>query len=296
MKPQHQGRLLLHPLFILSIAILFLNDVHFKYEYHNWLTGKLSDFAGLFAFPIFFVAFFPSYKKYIFMGCALFFIWWKSALSQSLIDYASNFFSINRTVDYSDLMALIILPLAYQLKYTPHVLYSRATVSMIAVVSLFSFCNTSMGYRELYYPYRDQYEVRDERTFKTKGKEVFFDKLKKMGIEYRKDSIRYYPAIKYDFYRRVQSGDSAVTWMPVTNNNDTAMYLMRKRPFYIIPEYIINGDTFRNIEFHFNDIGPYDAKLKTKTVWLESFRMSDPGKYWNRKKKYKKTLKALFKD
>lgn len=40
-----------HPLTLLSIAILLLNDHVLKVVSPSWVTGKLSDFAGLFFFP-----------------------------------------------------------------------------------------------------------------------------------------------------------------------------------------------------------------------------------------------------
>ena len=40
-----------HPLTLLSIAILLLNDHALKIYAPSWLTGKLRDFAGLFFFP-----------------------------------------------------------------------------------------------------------------------------------------------------------------------------------------------------------------------------------------------------
>ncbi len=44
-------RCLQHPLTVLSIVVLVLNDHVFKIITPSWLTGKLSDFAGLFFFP-----------------------------------------------------------------------------------------------------------------------------------------------------------------------------------------------------------------------------------------------------
>ena len=41
-----------HPFSLLSIALLLLNDHVLKATVPSWLTGKLSDFAGLFFFPI----------------------------------------------------------------------------------------------------------------------------------------------------------------------------------------------------------------------------------------------------
>ncbi len=38
--------------FIMGLVVLFLNDHIFKLEYSNWLTGKLSDLAGLLILPM----------------------------------------------------------------------------------------------------------------------------------------------------------------------------------------------------------------------------------------------------
>lgn len=42
-----------HPIPLSSVVLMFLNDHYLKYIYHNHLTGKLSDFLGLFYFPLF---------------------------------------------------------------------------------------------------------------------------------------------------------------------------------------------------------------------------------------------------
>lgn len=41
------------PLYVLSIAVLVLNDLWLKYAWPGLVTGKLSDVAGLFAFAVF---------------------------------------------------------------------------------------------------------------------------------------------------------------------------------------------------------------------------------------------------
>ena len=43
---------LLHPLCLASLALLLLNDHFLKATFHNALTGKLSDIAGLIFFPL----------------------------------------------------------------------------------------------------------------------------------------------------------------------------------------------------------------------------------------------------
>ena len=42
--------LILNPYFIIGLSVLLLNDFYLKAAYGNFVTGKLSDFAGL---PIF---------------------------------------------------------------------------------------------------------------------------------------------------------------------------------------------------------------------------------------------------
>ena len=51
---EDQTEPILHLWTIAAIVILFINDQYLKYAYPSWLTGKLSDFAGLIFFPILF--------------------------------------------------------------------------------------------------------------------------------------------------------------------------------------------------------------------------------------------------
>lgn len=101
--------------FIISLLLLLINDFFLKKMYGNWITGKLSDFAGLFVFVLFWTALFPHLKKFIFASTALFFIFWKSSYSQFIINSWNNLelLNLHRTVDYSDLIAFFILPFAY---------------------------------------------------------------------------------------------------------------------------------------------------------------------------------------
>lgn len=100
--------------FIFGLAILLLNDFILKDVFGNWLTGKLSDFSGLFVFALFWVSFFPKHRVKIIWITGLVFIFWKSSLSQSFIDSWNNFglLNLSRTIDYSDLIALVVLPIA----------------------------------------------------------------------------------------------------------------------------------------------------------------------------------------
>ena len=56
MIDRRPGGALLHPVALLSIAVLIVNDHFLKAAYSNWITGKLSDFAGLVFFPLLLVS------------------------------------------------------------------------------------------------------------------------------------------------------------------------------------------------------------------------------------------------
>ncbi|HLP93614.1 MAG TPA: hypothetical protein VK168_06235 [Saprospiraceae bacterium] len=132
--------------FLLGLSILLLNDFIWKNEYHNWLTGKLSDFSGLFVFALFWIVFFPQYRTKILWGIGLFFIYWKSAFSQPFIDSWNNIlpFSIQRTVDPSDLLALVMLPLAFgYLRSGQHQPSLRLHPILPISVAAFAFMATS---------------------------------------------------------------------------------------------------------------------------------------------------------
>lgn len=131
--------------FICSLCILLLNDFILKYSFPNWLTGKLSDFAGLFIFALFWIAFFPKHQLKIIGFTAFAFLWWKSPWSQSFIHTWNNhiYIPIERVVDYSDLIALPVL--FFSLKYSnSNYKTFRISPLVIIVFSAFAFGATSV--------------------------------------------------------------------------------------------------------------------------------------------------------
>jgi hypothetical protein len=48
---------LLHPVPLFALATLILNDHVLKQRYPGWVTGKLSDVAGMVFFPLLLLAF-----------------------------------------------------------------------------------------------------------------------------------------------------------------------------------------------------------------------------------------------
>lgn len=146
---ERQLHILASPGFLVGLLLLLMNDFIFKAQFHNGLTGKLSDFAGLFVFPLFWAAFFPRLKFHAYVLTAVLFTFWKSAYSQPLIEGWNSlpFFPIARTVDYGDLLALLMLPLSYAYSNLPcKFRISRPALYSIAVVSMFAF--TATQYRK----------------------------------------------------------------------------------------------------------------------------------------------------
>ena len=147
-------QIFLSPFFLLGLFLLLLNDLFLKAHFGNFLTGKLSDFAGLFVFPLFFAAFFPNRKSFIYFSTIFIFVFWKSPFSQSLTDLANSllFFKIGRIIDYTDLVALLVLPLSYfyfkteTLKQNtfPSNFAKRILTSFVVLLSVVAFTATTL--------------------------------------------------------------------------------------------------------------------------------------------------------
>lgn len=59
----HRIRFFIRPLPLGAVAIMALNDHYLKYAYGGFITGKLSDFCGVFYFPIFLLAVLISFDE-----------------------------------------------------------------------------------------------------------------------------------------------------------------------------------------------------------------------------------------
>ena len=133
--------------FILSLFLLLLNDFYLKYEFHNFITGKLSDFSGLFIFPYFISVFFANKTKEIYIFTFVLFIFWKLEISEQFIKFISKItdFAFYRTVDLSDLIALSILPFSFNYFHSQNKVQknnknsSFALNSLIGVITVYSF-------------------------------------------------------------------------------------------------------------------------------------------------------------
>ncbi len=137
--------LLASPVYISAIAGLLLNDFVLKRCWPGLITGKLSDFCGLFALAV--VLLVIARSGWVLVALAICFAFWKSPLSESLIQLcnAAAGIGIGRTVDLTDLTALAVLPLSlrYYRTVEASVLPWRWCGTVSSIVSLFAFAATS---------------------------------------------------------------------------------------------------------------------------------------------------------
>lgn len=138
---------LLSPIYICAVAGLLLNDHFLKRVIPGIITGKLSDVLGLFAFAVFFSVVLPRRATAVHAAIAVAFMVWKSPLSDVVISAwnAVMPFRIARVVDYSDLLALAVLPLslAYLRRSWPILVAGKVQTIAVALVSLFAFTATA---------------------------------------------------------------------------------------------------------------------------------------------------------
>jgi hypothetical protein len=161
------------PGFLIGLSLLLLNDFVLKQQFHNAVTGKLSDFAGLFVFSLFWIAVFPRHKRSVCISTALLFVFWKSAYSQFAIAEWNSlaFFGISRTVDYTDLWALVVIPLSYFYSdISAGVHLSRGFIYAIAIVSLVAFTATQFSHKASF---------KNEYVFDSSRQELF-DRMKRL--------------------------------------------------------------------------------------------------------------------
>jgi len=113
-RSSRNNALIFNWIFIPGLVVLLLNDHYLKWEFANWFTGKISDFIGLLIFPMFLQFLFPRLSGISIVVTGVLFVFWKLPISEPFITLYNKvaIIAITRTVDYSDLLALSMLPLA----------------------------------------------------------------------------------------------------------------------------------------------------------------------------------------
>ncbi len=163
-KIWQQGRpSLARPAVVVALGLLIANDQVFKLQFPGWVTGKLSDAAGLFVLGALLAWLWPRKVAGALAVAALAFAFWKSELSTPWIAAwnQTDILRVARVVDLTDLLALPCLALGARTvagSLRPAGRWRRAPDLAVALVALLAFTATS---RPLYdFKLRDHGGVR----------------------------------------------------------------------------------------------------------------------------------------
>ncbi|MDX1488095.1 MAG: hypothetical protein R3268_07845 [Acidiferrobacterales bacterium] len=169
----------------MSLAALVINDGYLKYVFPGLVTGKLSDVAGIFLVSLLVFSLFPTRKLQSSLLVGAVFLLWKSGLSQPAIDWFNSISSVRlgRVVDYSDLLALLVVPLAWRYSDgTDRKQLSRPSTRVaslpIAVISLLAITGTS-----IMFPTRD-FTMRDAATDSQVQNRDVYEAVQRVGQKY----------------------------------------------------------------------------------------------------------------
>ena len=151
----------------------------------------------------------------------------------------------------------------------------------------------------MYYPYGEN-EIRFSQSFTSHLTEAsVLERLDPEKMGYKKDSIHFYRMDEYeDFYYRIKDQkDSAEKWLPLKNSTDSALFVRKQSAsFFIIPRYVLEGDTLYNLELSIDATG---RKKNQTVIQIGSFQTKIPSAHRDfydgkMRKRYKKYFKALF--
>ena len=146
---------LLHPLFLSALVLLVVNDHWLKGAgiLPSWLTGKLSDFAGLIVAPVVLVSLLQlkSQRARLTAHAAIALVFALTEISQPIADQLASLWhlaGISRAAfraDVTDLWALVVLPIPYALvspevtekthTFAPRVTLASALIACIATAA-----------------------------------------------------------------------------------------------------------------------------------------------------------------
>jgi hypothetical protein len=275
MKAPRNKYYLLNFVFVLCVLILVLNDHYFKFSFASWLTGKLSDAAGIIILPLLLAFVFPRVKPYAIWLSALLFAFWKSAYSQGLIDLYNSFSFIqtSRVVDYTDLYVLFLLPIPHfiikRIDDLDWMKMHRVNSLVVLLPTVFILMSTSPPRRFYYVISNGNLKCYNCKITVNYNQDEIIEKLRSEHIVF--DSIA--PIDTARFLR-----------VPKLKNENAHVYRLN--------ELIIDKDTMRKLDFTMRTID----NEKTK-IYFTGMQVSDDISTWELEKKLRKYYEhILFKE
>ncbi len=294
MKPT-KPTLLLHPVFLLSLVLLLLNDGYWKEAYGNFVTGKLSDFTGLIVFAGTFISLFPTQRKWVIGITALGFTWWKSEGSQPFIDWleADLHLQLTRVVDLTDLWALLVLPIVYHLRPLAlpwHML--RPALLVLAFTAMVA--DTPPRYIS------EDGSYNAHKSFSTRQtKAQTLQRLRQAHPGVIEDTGTIYELPRKDLLLKRTDSLGGVQWIRLTE--DSSLQVYRRMYFfqslYIIPGIVIEGDTLYRVRVGLDDKADRNkTKVNLLSFYLREREMRDYHDQHRTVRRYAKPLKRYLKD
>ncbi len=274
MATPRNRHLLLNYIFLACLALLLLNDHLFKTAFSNWVTGKLSDAAGIILLPLLLAYLFPVIRYHAIWISAAMFIFWKSPFSAGLIDVYNQVapIQITRVVDYSDLLVLLLLPIPlYLMRHIDRlqvITINRVHPVFVLAPVMVGFMATSMP--QHYYYVRSEGNLKCYNCFITLryNQDEIVQKLQANDIVF--DSIKPYITTAY-------TGEEI-------NHTDIRLYK--------INQLVLDGDTLRNL-----DLTMRTMKEDKTRVYFSGMNVDGDMSDWKLARKLRKLYsKRVFKE
>ena len=292
--------LLLNYVFVVSIILLFINDHFLKLYFHNWFTGKFSDFLGMIIFPLFLAYIFPKLRTFSILVSFILFIFWKSPFSEGFIDFYNQIspITVARVVDYTDFIAFVFLIIPFLLiKYDAllqPLKIRKISPALVLVPSVFVMMATSPP---PYYRYGlDGMVLFNDYSFRMqKSKAEALDELKNRNILFKKDTLMIIRRNNISSESLIMNGTDLKTLE--VDKEILKKELERKIQFYdyyIIDSLKIGDETLKDIRFELEELSKSKVKIILKSVVLEERNTNNKKLQKKFRKIYRELLKKEF--
>ena len=292
--------LLLNYVFVVSIILLFINDHFLKLYFHNWFTGKFSDFLGMIIFPLFLAYIFPKLRTFSVFVSFVLFIFWKSPFSEGFIDFYNQIspIAVARVVDYTDFIAFVFLVIPFLLiKYDAllqPLKIRKISPALVLVPSVFVMKATSPP---PYYRFGSNGLVsfQDYSFRMQKSKAEALDELKNRNILFKKDTLMIIKRNNISSESLIMNGTDLKTLE--VDKEILKKELERKIQFYdyyIIDSLKIGDETLKDIRFELEELSKSKVKIILKSVVLEERNTNNKKLQKKFRKIYRELLKKEF--
>lgn len=265
--------LLFNYIFLGCLIVLFLNDHFFKFQFTSWFTGKLSDIVGIVLLPMLLTYLFPKLKQNSVFVAGLFFIFWKSPLSENFINIYNLMspISIHRVVDYSDVVVLLLLPVPYflikNMSLLEQISVKKINSFAILLPTLLVLMSTSQPKSYTYSPETGVLTFNNDTRFEVKKTKIdLINEIRNQNLVIVKDTVYILESSRFIVSRMGKFDQEAIKNggdIFKVDNTDLKEVLLKeieKRSDYKIAEIRIGERTVKNLRFSiepaFNKISP----------------------------------------